>query len=153
MTILETIQDEVSNLSTRTRFEYEDLEAANATIFDKLQSGDFPVCLILPFDIQDVDRENGSVKSSAEINAIFLNRIPQADIDKPSLEVDQQVVASMRTLAREFINRMDDSDIIQGAGITSVVHRSVHQAIMDAHLYGSWAVFSISFTENNSVCV
>lgn len=152
MTLLETIQDEISNLSTRTRFEYEDLEQANANIFDKLQSGDFPVCLILPFDIKDVDRENGSVKSSAEINAIFLNRIPQADIDKPSLEVEQKVVSLMRTLAREFVNRLDDSDIIQGAGITSVVHRSVHQAVMDAHLYGSWAVFSISFTEDNSVC-
>lgn len=151
-TLLQALEEEVGNLSRRTRFFYADLEEANNTIFDLLESGEFPVCLILPFDIPD-DRTQGAVNSTAEINAMFLNRVnAQETIDKPQHEIENEMVAPMRTLSREFINRLDDNDIINEDGITSVVHRSVHQAVTDAHLYGCWSVFTIKFTEGNTLC-
>ncbi len=151
-TILEAIETEISNLSTKTRFYYADLEEANNTIFDLLEAGEFPVCLILPFDIPD-DRTKGAVNSTAEINALFLDRVSaQETIDKPQHEIENEMVAPMRTLSREFINRLDDNDIINEDGITSVVHRSVHQAVTDAHLYGNWAVFVVKFTEGLTLC-
>jgi hypothetical protein len=151
-TLLQALEEEVGNLTTRTRFEAADLEEANATIFDQLGTGDFPVCLVLPFDIPD-DRTKGSVTSTAELNVLFLNRFTNEEtIDKPYTEIENTMVAPMRTLTREFINLLDDNDIINEDGITSVVHRSVHQPIGDATLYGNWAVFTIKFTEGLTLC-
>lgn len=151
MTLIEAIEQEIGNLTTATRFFYADLEEANATIFDKISSGDFPVCLVIPTDIVD-ERTEGLV-SSSEVNALFLDRAPQSTIDKPQSEIDSEIIAPMRELSREFINRLDENDIIDGAGIESVTHRSVHQAIGDAHLYGCWSVFTINFTETLGRCV
>ena len=153
MTILQAIETEVGNLSTPCKFYYEDLDLANATIFDKISAGEFPICLILPFDIQDVSRENGVIRSEAEINALFLDKVPQTDFDKPSLEVENEVIAPMRALAREFLNRLDLNDIIDEDGVGSNTNRSVHQAIGDAHLYGCWCVFSVKFSEQIATCV
>lgn len=152
-TLLQVFETECQNLTTRTRFEYATLEEANASIFDKLASGDFPVLLILPFDPID-DRSSGSVKSTAEVEAIFIDRVNgQTTIDTITKEIENTVIAPMRALTREWINRVDDSDIIDEDGITSVTHRSTHEAIMDAHLYGNWARFTIKYTEGNSLCI
>lgn len=151
-TLLSAIETEVSNLSTRTRFEFvADLEEANATIFDQISTGEFPVCLILAFDINDT-RANGIVKSKAEINALFLTKLDQITTDKKTTDVDLEAISPMRSIAREFINLLDENDIVTEAGIETVVHRSVHQALMDAHLYGCWSVFTVNFEEGISLC-
>lgn len=151
-TLLETFETECANLSTKTRFEYATLEEANANIFDKLQAGDFPVLLILPFDTVD-DRTNGSVTSSAEIDAIFLSRYTSKEtIDVITKDIENTIIAPMRSLAREWINRVDDNDIINEDGITEDTHRSTHEPLMDSHLFGNWCHFSIKFTEGNSLC-
>jgi len=150
MTIHEAIEQEVGNLTTATRYVYADLEEANSTIFDKITSGSFPVCLVIPFDINDTRTE--SLVSSAEVNALFLSSANQSTIDKPQAEIESEIIAPMRAIAREFINRLDENDIIDGAGIESVTHRSVHQAVMDAHLYGCWSVFTVNFNEGEGRC-
>lgn len=151
MTLLQTLETEANELGLR--FEYAgDLEEANATIFDRITSGEFPVCLVLAFDINDRSRVNGIVRSSAEINALFLKKLPQITIDKSTKEVDLEAVAPMRAKARDFINGLDHSDIIDDNGIESVVHRSTHQALLDCHLYGCWSVFTINFSEDLSTC-
>ena len=153
-TLLSAMETEVANLSTKTRFEYAgDLEEANATIFDKLMSGDLPVCLILAFDIVDSDRQHGVINSTAEVNALFLNRLTNEEtIDKPTSYIETQIIAPMRALSREFVNRLERNDIIRGAGVASVTNRNVYQALMDSHVYGNWAVFTISFSEEVSTC-
>lgn len=151
--LLEVLETECSNLSRKTRFEYATLEEANATIFDKLASGDFPVLLILPFDIVDPDRAHGVINSEAEINAIFLDRKTSVEtIDVITKDIENEIIAPMRSLAREFVNRLDDNDIISEDGITSVTHRSTHEALTDAHLFGDWCVFTIKFTEMVPTC-
>jgi len=152
MTIHEALRAEVGNLTRRFRYEYSTEDLANATIFDGLLSGDFPVCLVLPFDINDT-RENGVVTSSAEINAMFLDRAPQSTMDKPIQEAEDEIIAPMRTYTREFLNRMDLNDIVNGEGVGEATHRSVHEPVMDAHVYGNWAVFTIKFTEDLSQCI
>jgi len=148
-TLLETLETTCASLSLKCRFEYSgDLEESNATIFDKITSGQFPVCLVLAFDIIDGDRAHACINSTAEVNAIFLDRINQPSIDKPTTETETKVIAPMRALAREFVNRLETTDIISEDGITSVTNRSVYQALMDAHLYGCWAVFTIKFSED-----
>jgi hypothetical protein len=154
-TLLETLETTCASLSRKVRFEYAgDLEEANATIFDKITSGQFPVCLVLAFDIVDNDRAHARINSTAEVNAIFLDRINQPSIDKPTTETETKVIAPMRALAREFVNRLETTDIISEDGITSVNNRSVYQAMMDAHLYGCWSVFTIKFSEdiNTHIC-
>jgi len=152
MTIHEALRAEVGNLTRRFRYEYSTEDLANATIFDGLLAGDFPVCLVLPFDINDT-RENGVVTSSAEINAMFLDRAPQSTMDKPIQEAEDEIIAPMRTYTREFLNRMDLNDIVHEEGVGEATHRSVHEPVMDAHVYGNWAVFTIKFTEDLSQCI
>ena len=153
MTILAALETEVANLSRNTRFEYSTLDLANATIMDQIESSEFPVCLVLAFDIQDVSRENGRVVSTAEINALFLDRSPNPSIDKPIQEIEDEFVAPMRALTRELVNRLDENDIIEASGIESLVNRSVHEGTMDSHLYGNWGVFTVRFSEDITICV
>lgn len=153
MTIHEALEQEVGNLSVKTRFEFADLNEANATIFDKLTSGEFPVCLVLPFDIVDDKREGISVYSTAEINTIFLDRIPQITTDLPTSQVENDAIAPMRALTRELVNRLDRLDMMDENGIESLTNRSTHQALMDAHLYGNWGVFTVRFTEDLTTCL
>lgn len=153
MTLLSTLETEVGKLSRAVRFEYSTLEMANASIFDSLLTGQFPVCLILAFDIQDNNRENGKIKSTAEVNALFLDRVPNSTIDKPIYQVENEIIAPMRALTRELVNRLDLTDIIEEDGISELTNRSVHEALMDAHLYGNWGVFTIKFSEDIATCV
>jgi len=152
MTLLSTIESEVSYLSKKTRFEYSTLEEANAIIFDDLPTSEFPVCLVLAFDTQDVSRNNGVVISQAELNILFLDRVPRETNDLPVNEAENLIIAPMRGLARELINRLDNSDIVEENGIESVVHQSVHEALTDANLFGNWAIFQIRFNEDLTTC-
>lgn len=152
MTLLSTIEQEVSYLSKKTRFEYSTLEEANAIIFDDLPTSEFPVCLVLAFDTQDVSRNNGVVVSQAELNILFLDRVPRETNDLPVKEAENLIIAPMRGLARELINRLDNSDIVEENGIESVVHQSVHEALTDANLFGNWAIFQIRFNEDLTTC-
>lgn len=149
MTIHELLQNSVACL--KCRYEFADLEEANYNIFDKLASGDFPVCLVLPFNIQDYDRANGRIKSQAEINVYFLDRVPHP-IDKPTTEIESLVVAPMRSLTRQFVNLIDDADMIEEEGIATLTNQSVHQGLADAHLYGNWGVFTVKFSEDLTTC-
>ena len=151
-TLLSELERCAALLSTPVRFEYSTLEIANATIFDQISAGEFPVCLILAFDIQDVGREGVRVKSEAEVNAIFLDSVPASTIDKPIQEIENEIVAPMRALTRELVNKLDLSDIVEEDGISALTNRSVHEAILDAHLYGNWGVFTIKFTETTKCC-
>lgn len=153
-TILETLETTCGELSQKCRFVYADLDEANATIFDQIGSGSFPVCLVLPFDINDSGRSGARITSQAEVNALFLDSMPQATIDKPTTEIESKIIAPMRALAREFCNRLETTNIIEEDGISSSLNRSVHQAMMDSHLYGCWAIFIIKFSEdiNTHIC-
>lgn len=152
MTLLATLETEVSKLSKGVRFEYATLEEANATIFDKIAAGSFPVCLVLTFDIQDTIRENGKIKSTAEINTLFLDMVPNS-FDKPTYEIENEVIAPMRALTRELVNRLDLTDIVEEEGISELTNRSVHEGMTDAHLYGNWGIFTMKFSEDVTTCV
>jgi len=148
-TLLETIETECASLSIKVQLFYADLSEANATIFDKLQSGDFPICLVLPFDQNDNDRATTRINSEAELNIIFLDRFTgEQTIDKTTVQIENQFCAPMRTLTRELCNRLEVTDIINEDGIGSCVHRSTHEPIGDAHLYGNWAVVQIKYSED-----
>lgn len=149
MTLRDAIESEVGNLSRKVRLESATLEEANATIFDQILTGDFPVCLLLPFDIVDDGMKAGELSSSAELNMIFVDRYTsEGSIDQASIDIENDIIAPMRALSRQLISRLNQSDIIFEDGISSVTHRSIHEAITDAHLYGDWAVFTIKFCEN-----
>jgi hypothetical protein len=152
MTLLEAIETEVANLSRKCRFEYAgDLNEANANIFDKLATGDFPVCLVLAFDINDSDRATTRINSEAEVNILFLDRLTsEQTIDQPTSKLESAIIAPMRALTRELVNRLDKNDIITEDGISSLVNRNTWQAIGDAHLLGNWAVIQIKFSEDIS---
>ncbi len=146
-TLLEALETTCANLSVKCHFNYADIDEANAVIYDSLK--EFPVCLILPFDINDNGRGGPVITSETEVNALFLDKIDaQETIDKPTTEIESKVIAPMRALAREFCNRLETTDIIHEDGITSSVNRSVHKALTDAYLYGCWAVFTIKFSED-----
>ena len=154
-TLLETLETTCASLSRKVKVEYASLEEANATIFDKLKTSDFPLCLILPFDTVDGDRAHTRINSNADLDVIFLDRYTsQQTIDKTTVEIENLFCAPMRALSREFVNRLDTTDIINEDGISSVRNRSTYEGVGDAMLYGNWATFNIKFSEdiNTKIC-
>lgn len=146
-TLLEQLETTCGELSTKVHFDYADLDEANAVIYDNLK--EFPCLLILPFDINDTGRSGPKINSEVEVNALFLDKIDnQPTLDKSTVDIENKIIAPMRAIAREFCNRLETTDIIEEDGISSVVNRSVHEPLMDSHLYGCWAIFTIKFSED-----
>jgi hypothetical protein len=154
-TLLETLETTCASLSRKVRVEYATLEEANAVILDRLKTSDFPVCLIIPFETVDGDRAHTRINSTAEVEALFLDRFTtQQTLDKSTVQIENLFCAPMRALSREFVNRLDTTDIIHEDGISSVRHQSTFNGLTDAHLYGCWSTFTIKFSEdiNTHIC-
>lgn len=151
-TLLSEIRSIVSGLSAPVRFEYATLEEANANVFDKLGAGEYPVCLVIPFDIKDSKRENGRINSETDVSLFMLTRVNAGTIDSDSYKIETTVIEQMRGLCREIVNALDKSDIVEEEGIAEVNNRSVHEAVMDAHLYGCWSEFKVKYSEDISTC-
>jgi hypothetical protein len=152
-TLLSTIETEVAALIPKTRFEYAaNLNEANNTIFDVIPNGEFPVCLVLQIDPSQKSREYGRIIMEAELTVFFLDKIAAASPDQSAIEA-HPIVLAMRSLSDQFINRMDKTDIIEELGIESVSNTSTYEAIMDAHLYGNMATFTITYSEDLTTCI
>lgn len=153
MTILSAIETEVNNLSSKVTFKFAaTLEEANANFFDKLKPEDYPVALLLVYNPNEKDRSFGRIIQEAEINMFIVDRTQQATIDVDSLDVNP-TVERMRALSTELVNRLDKNDIIEETGIESVSHVSTFEPITDAHVYGDYLTFTITFSEGLTTCV
>lgn len=84
-----------------------DLDEANMLI-DQLKKTEFPVFILIPYEVQDVRTPSGLIKSVIPLNFFMLDRDNnQKTVDFKYNEVHKNIVEPMRGKAREFINRLN----------------------------------------------
>jgi len=138
MTILEALEEVNSNLTTPAEFIYADMNEANFAA-DSVDSSSLPVLIILPITVTDNRTPNGSgvLKSTLELNAMFLTQITDVTTDYSAATVETSAIEPMRTLARQFIFRLNEHDIIdpESNGIVQVTYQPTYSSL-DANLFG-----------------
>lgn len=152
MTIIQALQEVNNSMSRALTLIYADLNEANLEA-DKLVNSELPVNIILPFTVTDVPGTSGILKSTFELNAFFLNKSANITTDFKSIEVETEVIAPMRTIAREFIFRLNEHSIVdpETKGMTQIVYQPVYSS-MDANLFGVWAKATVPVIEGLSGC-
>lgn len=152
MTIIEVLQEVNNSMSRPLTFIYADLNEANLEA-DKLLNSELPINIIMPFSVTDVPGTSGILKSTFELNAFFLNKSSNITTDFKAIEIETEVIAPMRALAREFIFRLNEHSIVdpETKGLTSIVYQPVYSS-MDANLFGVWAKATVPVMEGLSGC-
>lgn len=122
-------------------------------ILDSVQSGEYPVLIyFVPTVVNDTIELNDLVRSSFPFNGAVLDRISADTIDYKSEEV-QTIIDSSRTLARQFVKRLNSAEFIdtQTAGIETVNYPSLY-AEHDAHLFGVAIECDIPVVTGSTFC-
>jgi len=152
MTIIQALQEVNASMSRSLTLIYADMNEANLDA-DKLVLSELPVNIILPITVTDAPGTSGVLKSSFELNAFFLNKSNNVTTDFKSIEIENEVITPMRVLAREFMFRLNEHDIIdpETKGLTSIVYQPVYSS-MDANLFGVWAKATVPVMEQITGC-
>jgi hypothetical protein len=153
--ILYTIKDITENsLSRGTTFKFANIFEANFDLDKLLTASDFPVHVLLPFEVRDRIGSGGSVRSTAALEGFFLTRSEMPTIDYETMEVESSMVAPMRSLAREFFHKLSESEITSTEvnDLPDIRYIPTYHS-MDAHLFGVHYIVSWPVMENISGCV
>ena len=153
MTILEALQEVKNEMPWIKTFIYADLNEANATETDKLVESEYPVMIVFPINPVDTIPNSGLTKTTFELNAMFLNKSAQKTTDYKSSEIEIEVIAPMRLIARKYIHVLATHSIIdpETPGITTVNYQPVYSS-MDANLFGVSVRAQVPVLENPALC-
>ena len=154
MTIIEALEEVNNSLSRKTTFIYvSSMQEANL-LADTLLKAEYPVCFILPVVVTDTPGTSGVLKSEFPLNAYFLDRDNAATIDFKATEVEKNHIAPMRTLAREFLHKLNEHSIIdpESKGIQARVLEPEY-GLTDAHLFGVFVRAQVPVMEGVTGCV
>lgn len=152
MTILEAIQAIVDTLTTPVTFIYGDEYEANV-LADKMAGSELPILVIFPIVVTDKPGASGVLKSTFPLYAMFLNKDPdEAAIQKDSAKLESKVVAPMRALAREFVFKLNQSQIIDPEEEAfEITHEPIYNN-MDANLHGIFSTGTVPVIEGITGC-
>lgn len=155
MTILEAIEEVVEDMSQNVTLIYADLNEANFDV-DKLVGSEFPVLIVLPFIPVDTPGTSGVLKTTFDFQAFLLNKdVMQSTVDYRAIEVENNVVAPMRMLAREFMHKFNEHTIIDPEdkiGIGARTYQPIYSS-MDANLHGVFIRARVPVMEGITGCV
>jgi hypothetical protein len=153
MTILEAIEAVKDSLTTVPEFFYADLNEANIDA-DALLNSQFPLMIVLPFNITDNPGRSGVLKSSVDFQAFFLaKKADQVTIQYNSVVIENEIVAPMRALARQFFFRMNQHSLIdkEGSGIVNILYQPTYSAL-DANVHGVFVRATLPMIEGITGC-
>lgn len=109
---------------------------ANFAIDQFLMDVDYPVHIMLPYEVKDSGGAMGVIRSTIVLEGFFLTKVAAPTIDYKTGEVDIQAVEPMRTLGRQFFDNLGLDDIINREQETIEVSWVPAYASFDAHLHG-----------------
>lgn len=153
MTILAALEEIFDDLPAIKTFIYADLNEANGTYLDKMVNAEYPVMLVLPFAVIDTPAQSGILKSTFELYAFMLDKQDAATADYSSIEIETDIIAPMRLLARRFVHKLNEHSIIDptSAGIQSMNFQPTYGEF-DSHLFGVLFRGTIPVMENEIIC-
>jgi hypothetical protein len=154
MTIIEALEEVNDGLTPAPTFIFADLNEANFSV-DAIANADLPVLIVLPFTPVDAIGKSGALKTTFELQAFMLTKkSDQVTKDFSAAEIEIEIVAPMRLLARKFIHNLNGHAIIdpETQGITSVSYQPIYSS-MDAELHGVFIRATVPVMEKPLVCI
>lgn len=152
MTLLQTLEDCAKQVSASFYFATPD--KANV-LMDEVLAMDFPVIIVLPYKVTDTTDENtGAIESEFDLDFYALQKRDDATMDFVQYDVEGEITKPMRSLARQFIHKIDKSDIVTATtkGYEKVTIERA-DGVLDAHLFGVKATANIPFIEQSTACI
>lgn len=109
---------------------------ANFRMDTFLQSANYPVHILLPYDVRDVIGENGVRRTVLPLEGFFLTKIDNPTIDYVTGEADKVAIEPMRALARKYFDKLSVNSIINNEVENIAVQYLPTYAIYDVHIFG-----------------
>jgi hypothetical protein len=153
MTIIEALEEVNDGLTPAPTFIFADLNEANFSV-DAIANADL-LLIVLPFTPVDAIGKSGALKTTFELQAFMLTKkSDQVTKDFSAAEIEIEIVAPMRLLARKFIHNLNGHAIIdpETQGITSVSYQPIYSS-MDAELHGVFIRATVPVMEKPLVCI
>lgn len=154
MNILEALEVVAAQVPAIKTVHYADLNEANGTLVDQLTSAEYPALVIIPITPVDNITPSGLIRTTFELQAFLLSKVPNVTTDYKASVVENQVIAPMRELARQYMHKLSRHAIIdpQSGGITQMTYSPEYSA-MDAALFGVLITATVPVVENPRVCI
>ncbi len=154
--ILSTIQAVVASLSKPCSFTYGDLFEANGELdIPALSEGkDIFFVYVPPLEVTDEDQDNGYIHSKFPLQFFMMKKLEEPTAEYKSSEVDP-TIDEMRELAREFIARLENQDIVEKGGPANGIGARKYTSEygwLDAHLFGVSCECEVPLSEGRTSC-
>lgn len=155
--IVSTIQSVVESLSKPVYFTYANLWEANADLDIPQDSEGKEIFFVYipPQSDDDTISDNGLIHTVFPLEFCLMRRLDFVTIDAKSSEVEP-TIDEMRELAREFIHKLVEDDVVEkggpGNGIEKVHHESLY-GWNDQHLYGVSVTCDVPIMEGKTGCI
>ena len=153
MTILEAIEEVAGTILPVPTFYYADLNEANIDA-DPLANSAFPLMIVLPIVPTDNPSKSGVLKTTMTLQFFMLNKkTDQYTIQYNSVVIENEIIAPMRSLAREFMFKLNRHSIVdpETAGATNIRYEPTYSAL-DANCHGVFVTASVPFMEKITGC-
>lgn len=155
MTILSALEEIQTNMVGIPKQHFAGLEEANLPA-DFYETADYPLQIILPFEVLDEVSESGALQSYFQLHFFLLNKYTaQRTIEFKAREVENAVVAPMRLLARKFMHKLGEHSILDSNVKKPITQTRIIPAYssLDADLHGVEVVSNVYVMEKPVICV
>ena len=152
MTIIQALQEVNAAMSRPVTLIYADMSEANVDA-DTLVDSEMPINIVMPIVITDAPSQGGLLKTTFDLNCFFLTKSENITVGYKSIEIENECIAPMRRLAREFIFRLNEHGIIDATslGILQITYTPAYSS-MDANLFGVEVRATVPVVEGISGC-
>lgn len=118
------------------KFMIANIYEANFNLDQFLTNVDFPVHVLLPYEVRDVMGDHGVIRSELVLDGFFLTRMAEPTIGYDTSKADIEAVEPMRAMARKFFDALSLESIINSEVTDISVSYIPTYANFDAHLHG-----------------
>jgi len=155
--ILSTIQEVVADLTTPCAFFYANLYEANGELgIPEFSEGkDTFFVYIPPFEVVDTVDMNGLIHTVFTMQFFLMRRLELPTTDYRSQDIDP-VMDEMRTLARQFIHKLEEQDIVEKGGpAEGITERKITSEYgwVDHHLFGVSCTCEVPLMQGLTGCI
>lgn len=133
MTFLQAIQQATADADIH-KLSFANIKEFNSFL-DSFNFSDFPVNVVVPFEDNGI-HTNGRRKSTIPLQGWILTRVREEPLDLRSLKAEHDYIEPMRALAKQFLSRLLDTDLIDPEVQNVPDKIRPEYAFLSAHLFG-----------------
>jgi hypothetical protein len=135
MTILEAIK-QANTAAEIPNFSFANLQSFNSFHVDSFNYEDWPRNVVAPFTIQGTFDGGPHTSETLIIEGFIVRRINQDTNDWRHESVEPDFIEPMRVMARKFIRKLLDSDIVDPQRNAAGYTIQAEYMLLNSHLFG-----------------